>query len=173
MEMKRWIVTTGITGAMLMTAGCTSSDQTRNEGVAMVRGSTSHPATLLFTCDDGKSYETRSRAYGGSAHHFSISLPRDAICRLWIKREGSTFRHVTFKDYRGNLSPLVYLKDPRIDLGEISVGQRDSLVMNVNDDVMLVASKETTPGKTPSTQQSVYLGKMDRTRQSTRRHERI
>ena len=108
----------------------------------MVRGTTSHAAALLFTCDDGKAYEVQSQSYGASGHHFSLTLPREAICRLWIKREGSTFRHVTFKDHWDNLSPLIYLKDPRIDLGHLSVGQRNTLVKTVEGGVMLVASSE-------------------------------
>jgi hypothetical protein len=160
MEVRRWLIAAGVMGMALMIGGCDTAKRDGGGESSMVRGSTSLPSVLLFACDDGKAYETRSRSYGRSACRFSLSLPRDSVCRLWIKREGSVLRHVTFRDYRGNRSPLIYLKDPRIDLGNISVGQHDSLVQIVNDDVMLVASGER-PDTFPNPATVLCLGKVD------------
>ena len=160
MEVKRWLFAAGVMGVALMLSGCDSTKRDKGGESSMVRGSTSLPSVLLFACDDGRAYETRSRSYGGSTCRFSLSLPQDSVCRLWIKREGSVLRHVTFRDYRGNRSPLIYLKDPRIDLGNISVGQNDSLVQIVNDDVMLVSySDEAEPSESPAVE--LCFGKVD------------
>jgi len=160
MEAKRWIMALGLAGLTLMTAACDGSKEHTIKESSMVRGTTAFPSVLLFSCDDGNTYETRSRSYGGSAYRFSLSLPRDSVCRLWIKREGSSLRPVTFRDYRGNLSPLIYLKDPRVDLGDLSVDRENSLVRIVNDDVMLVASSDKTDPLKNSTVE-VCLGKVD------------
>jgi len=110
------------------------------ESFATIEGSTSHPATLLFTCDNGKSYEIQSCSSGGSTCHFRITLPRKSVCRLWIRREGSTFRHITFKDTRNKLSPLICLKDSRIDLGDLSIGQKDAPIVPIDGPITLVSS---------------------------------
>ena len=160
MKGRRWRAVSGLALMALMMTACNNAGDHTPKETSMVRGSTSLPSVILFVCDDGKAYETRSRSYGGSACRFSLSLPRDSVCRLWIKREGSTLRHVTFRDYRGNRSPLIYLKNPRIDLGKLSVRKNNSLVQIVNDDVMLVASGDKAD---PSAHSAVelYLGKVD------------
>jgi hypothetical protein len=140
MEVKQWIFALGITGGILMSSGCNITRSHSGHETGIVRGTTSHPATLLFTCDDGRAYETHSRSYGGAVYHFSLTLPRHAVCRLWIRREGSTFRYVTFRNGGKNLSPLLFLKDPQVDLGHLSIGQKDSLITPVGDDVLLAAS---------------------------------
>ena len=129
-----------IFAAILLTLGCNRDAVSSLEVGTMVRGETSLASKLTFVCDDGKSYDTSSRSYGGGAARFSLTLPREAICHLWLKPTDSGMIRVTFRDRSGEHSPLIYLKSSRIDLGKIliqlSSGQAES---TVNDDVLLVA----------------------------------
>jgi len=129
-----------ILAATILIFGCDRNEVATVEVGTMVRGATSEASKLTFICDDGKSYETSSRSYGGGPARFSLTLPREAICHLWLKPTDSGMIRVTFRDRSGERSPLIYLKSSRIDLGKIQTllpnGQAESIV---NDDVLLVA----------------------------------
>jgi len=131
--------------------------------MSMVRGTTEKEATLTFLCDDGGRYRTQSRSYGIGRPHFSLTLPRDQICRLLIMPRGSAFpTMVTFRDHRDNQSPLLYLKSSRIDLGFIrdftqrpytTLNHDDALLASVNSDATrqapeLCLKKTTSPHDT-------------------------
>ncbi|WP_292655463.1 hypothetical protein [Nitratifractor sp.] len=86
---------------------------------AVVSGETASPTTLLFTCDEGRSYEIRSHAYGGGKARFTLSIPQESVCRLWVSDSRRGTRPVTFNDYRGNLGSLIYLRSGQVDIGLI------------------------------------------------------
>jgi hypothetical protein len=157
---KIWWIGFGV-AALLALSGCSDGTAKAKER-SMVRGTTPLPAALLFTCDDGASYETRSRPYGDSLAHFSLSLPREAVCQLWIKRGLQPLRRVVFHDDRGNLSSLVYLKNARIDLGRIREHRHDAVAAVTNDDILLVAGDERIPETTRTPERLRYFGELDR-----------
>jgi hypothetical protein len=151
---NRWF---GIASAVLLALGGCSGNGAQGKEKSMVRGMTPLPSILVFACDDGETYEVHSHPFGNSRSRFSLTLPRDRICRLWIKSEGKPLHSVLFYDYRGNLSSLIYLKSPRVDLGKIGV-RRGELVAVNNDDLLLVANdEETAQAVTPA--RTLYFGK--------------
>jgi len=137
--MLKPILLSGLIAGVLLTSGCGSDTGRKGEEKSMVRGSTPLPSVLIFACDNGESYETRSQPYGTQEARFSLTLPREAVCRLWVKPGGAMLRSVTFSDWRGNLSSIIYLKTSRIDLGKIRTDACDALATIRNDDVLLVA----------------------------------
>ncbi|WP_456393442.1 hypothetical protein [Nitratifractor sp.] len=129
-----------ILAATLLILGCDRDDVATVEVGTMVRGATTEASKLIFICDDGESYETSSRSYGGGWARFSLTLPREAVCHLWVKPSDSGMIRVTFRDRSGERSPLIYLKSSRIDLGKIrTLIPDDRAESTVNDDVLLVA----------------------------------
>ncbi|ADV46702.1 hypothetical protein [Nitratifractor salsuginis] len=138
----------GIMIVGMAAVGCQESSTAKTEESGpdrtTLQGSTPHPVSLLLTCDDGRSYETSSQVPGVGRARFSLSLPRDLACRLWISDPRRGMRPVTFSDYRGNLSTLVYLRGSQIDLGAIRFsgnGADDRPVVTVdNNDLQLMAS---------------------------------
>ena len=113
---------------------------------SIVRGATQMEATLTFLCDDGGRYTTQSRSYGLSRPRFSLTLPRDRICRLLIRPRGSSLPSlVRFRDHRGNRSPLIYLKAPRIDLGTIRSLPQGPFSFLPGDEAMLAAVDDPPP----------------------------
>lgn len=160
----KWWIGFGV-AALLALSGC-SDGAAKEKERSMVRGTTPLPATLLFTCDDGTNYETRSRPYGDSRAHFSLSLPREAVCQLWIKRGLQPLRRVVFHDDRGNLSSLVYLKNARIDLGRIREHRHDAVAAVTNDDILLVAGDESHSETTRTPKRVRYFGELDREREA-------
>jgi hypothetical protein len=131
----------GLITGVLLTSGCGSDTSRKAEEKSMVRGSTPLPSVVIFACDNGESYETRSQPYGTQEARFSLTLPRESVCRLWVKPGGAMLRSVTFSDWRGNLSSIIYLKSSRIDLGKIRTDACDALATIQNDDVLLVANR--------------------------------
>ncbi|WP_456393892.1 hypothetical protein [Nitratifractor sp.] len=97
-----------------------------------LRGSTSHPATLLFICSDGSSIQIRSQAFSEGRYLFEVRLPRRSACRLWIKRENSTFRQVTFRASHRRPVPHLYLLEETLDLGHLFIGQNDALIADLD-----------------------------------------
>ncbi len=160
----KWWIGFGV-AALLALSGC-SDGAAKEKERSMVRGTTPLPATLLFTCDDGTNYETRSRPYGDSRAHFSLSLPREAVCQLWIKRGLQPLRRVVFHDDRGNLSSLVYLKNARIDLGRIREHRHDAVAAVTNDDILLVAGDESHSETTRTPKRVRYFGELNREREA-------
>ncbi len=111
--------------------------------LSTIRGTTSHPARLLFVCDDGRSYQIDSRPSEGSLCRFSIVLPRGRVWRLWIRREGSTFRALTFQDLRGELNSLrISLHAPLIDLGTIGVEQKSAFVHRCEKELLAISDTD-------------------------------
>jgi hypothetical protein len=143
--MSKPILLAGTIAGVLLLNGCGGDPGKKEEEKSMVRGSTPVPSVLLFSCDNGENYETRSRPYGTLEARFSLTLPRESICRLWVKPGGAMLRSVTFGDWRGNLSSIIYLKTSRIDLGRIRTDACDALATIRNDDVLLVAGGEESP----------------------------
>jgi len=160
----KWWIGFGV-AALLALSGC-SDGAAKEKERSMVRGTTPLPATLLFTCDDGTNYETRSRPYGDSRAHFSLSLPREAVCQLWIKRGLQPLRRVVFHDDRGNLSSFVYLKNARIDLGRIREHRHDAVAAVTNDDILLVAGDESHSETTRTPKRVRYFGELNREREA-------
>lgn len=97
-----------------------------------LRGSTSHPATLLFICSDGSTIQTRSQAFSKGLYFFEVRLPRRSPCRLWIKREDSTFRQVSFRIPQKRPVPLLCLDEEILDLGHLFIGQNDALIVDLD-----------------------------------------
>jgi hypothetical protein len=161
---KKWWIGFGV-AALLALSGCSDGTAKEKER-SMVRGTTPLPATLLFTCDDGANYETRSRPYGDSQARFSLSLPREAVCQLWIKRGLQPLRRIVFHDDRGNLSSLIYLKNARIDLGRIRENRHDAVAAVTNDDILLVAGDEPLSETTRTPERVLYFGELDREREA-------
>jgi hypothetical protein len=139
--MSKLILMSGLIAGILLTSGCGSDTGRKGEEKSMVRGSTPLPSVLIFACDNGENYETRSQPYGTQEARFSLTLPRESVCRLWVKPGGAMLRSVTFSDWRGNLSSIIYLKTSRIDLGRIRTDACDALATIQNDDVLLVANR--------------------------------
>jgi hypothetical protein len=138
----------GIVIVGMAAVGCqesaTNMKEVSSRDRSTLQGSTPRPVTLLLTCDDGRSYETSSQVPGAGPARFSLSLPQDLACRLWISDPHRGMRPVTFSDYRGNLSTLVYLRGSLIDLGEIRLwgnGNGDRPIVTVdNNDLQLMAA---------------------------------
>ena len=128
--------------------GCQESPQevTMNTGKdrTILQGSTPTPSSLLLTCDDGKVYEAASQVYGVGRARFTLSLPQGSVCRLWISDPRRGMRPVTFHDYRGNLSTLVYLRGNQIDLGRIHLARNHTATLQTvnveNNDLQLMVS---------------------------------
>jgi hypothetical protein len=139
--MSKLILMSGLIAGVLLTNGCGSDGGRKGEEKSMVRGSTPLPSVLIFACDNGENYETRSQPYGTQEARFSLTLPRESVCRLWVKPGGAMLRSVTFSDWRGDLSSIIYLKTSRIDLGRIRTDACDALATIQNDDVLLVANR--------------------------------
>jgi hypothetical protein len=131
--------------------GCQEARQGMGMGTGqdrtILQGSTPSPASLMLTCDDGKVYEAASQVYGVGRARFTLSLPQGSVCRLWISDPRRGTRPVTFYDYRGNLSTLIYLRGSQIYLGRISLSRSDSatlptVTVESNDLQLMVAGGE-------------------------------
>ena len=141
-----------ILGAIVLGVGLGGCDNTaaasspiESTDKTVLRGETTLPADLIFTCDDGKVYEIRSQIYGGGKARFSLSVPQGSVCRLWVSDSTRGTRPVTFNDYRGNLGSLVYLRSNQVDLGLIRFvkngATRTPLVSIENNDLQLMVAE--------------------------------
>jgi len=147
-------------GGALLLLGQLQAEDLPPRSYSIILGATEEEATLHFLCDNGEQYVTHSRSFGIRTPRFSLALPQNSLCRVGIAKYGSSVSiSVSFRDHRGNRSPMIYLKSPHIDLGTIrglsSDRPRASLT---RDDAMLAAVDDP-----PSPQsEELHLGKTDR-----------
>jgi len=145
--------------AALLSVGSNARDSEPSPQKSLVRGGTEKEAKLTFLCDDGGRYSALSRGYGITPPRFSLTLPRNALCRVLITPRGSSFPSmVYFRDHRDNRSPLIYLKSARIDLGTIrDLSARPYATLTRDDAMLAVVKKAASPEK-----DDLRLGKADR-----------